>query len=206
LQDSVGCLQNRYHNLKINGIAADFLETFRYFPDDQKKIICFFGSTFGNLSEDQASWFMRNISLNMQKGDLFIIGLDMVKDKKILEEAYNDKPGITEDFNKNILNTVNSVIDTEISTSKFEHLAFYNDKENKIEMHLLSKENQTHESPHIDEPIAFGKGERIHTENSRKFTEKNITDYANLSGLKIRNILNDDPDKWFSIVVYEKPD
>ena len=90
-------------------------------PKESKKIFCFLGSTIGNLSMEKAQRFLMNLSEIMHSGDLLLLGFDMVKNKDILEKAYNDRKKVTEKFNKNILDVVNSHIGTNFDSNNFEH-------------------------------------------------------------------------------------
>ncbi|MDF1576596.1 MAG: L-histidine N(alpha)-methyltransferase [Bacteroidales bacterium] len=189
----------KYPGLRVHGILADFMKHLEALPGEGNSIICFFGSTLGNLENDQALEFVRHVKRSMSKGDSFLIGLDMVKDKDTLELAYNDDRGITEAFNKNILTVVNRLAGTNFIAENFKHLAFFNSERSRIEMHLKSLKNQTIESHRFKEKIFVKKGETIHTENSRKFTHEDIQELANVSGLSIQGI-HIDQGKWFSLV------
>ncbi len=204
IRDSVKCLKNNFPGLKIEGAAADFLHRLDFIPKQRKKILCFFGSTIGNLSHQEAVNFIKEVSAILIPGDKFILGMDMVKEKEFLEKAYNDSKNITADFNKNIFNTINPIIKTNIDPDNFEHRAFYNEDQNRIEMHLLALENLNFTSPFSDKVIEIRKGESIHTENSHKFTGDDIRKFASSGGLKISNIYTDNPNQWFSLVLFEK--
>jgi L-histidine N-alpha-methyltransferase len=204
IMDSAKCLSDKYPDLKVKGYATDFLNNISFFPEEKNKIIFFFGSTIGNFSKEEARAFITRISEKMQFGDRFVLGMDMVKSKDVLEYAYNDRLGITAEFNKNIINSINSIIETDIPVEKFHHYAFYNDDHRRIEMHLIAKDYMEYHSPHSDSPIVIKKGENIHTENSYKYCEEDINYFSRISGLKIRSILTDRPHKFFSMVLFEK--
>ena len=126
----------------------------------------------------------------------------MIKDFSVIEKAYNDNLGVTSRFNKNILNVVNNIIDSNFNTNKFEHYAFFNQKEQRIEMHLRALEDIS-VNIDSDNTIYIKKGETIHTENSYKFDTNRINTLGKISGLNIKNIFNDD-NNLFSIVQYIK--
>lgn len=204
LKESAECLYKRYPDIEINAYAADFMHDLDFIPEEDQKIFCFFGSTIGNFSNHDAIEFLRSVEKVMNNGDGLLIGLDMVKDKTTLEKAYNDEKQITAFFNKNIINSINPIIKTEIDPKNFEHLAFYNDKKKRIEMHLEAIKDQEYITPFSPMPIVFKKGENIHTENSHKFTDNDIRNFAASSGLRIKNIHRDYPDNWFSLVLFTK--
>ncbi len=192
-------LQNKFPQMKINAIIEDFMSQLHLIPDIDNKVFCFFGSTLGNLSHAQAVKFLQNISDVMNKNDRLFLGIDLLKNIKIIESAYNDKTEITAKFNKNILNNINNIIESDFKSDDFEHLAFFNHEKKRIEMHLKAKHDLTVKSPFFDKDLIFIKNETIHTENSHKFTEKLISDIVSKSNLKISNKFFDKK-KWFSIL------
>lgn len=189
----------RYSGLRVHGILADFMKHLEALPGDGNSLICFFGSTLGNLENEPALDFIRHVKRSMKKGDSFLLGLDMAKNKKTLELAYNDGQGVTEAFNKNILTAVNGIAGTNFDPLNFKHRAFFNAERSRIEMHLEAIKDQTVVSPHFSEPLVIKQGETIHTENSRKFTHEDIRELANVSGLSIQGIYTDHRE-WFSLV------
>jgi L-histidine Nalpha-methyltransferase len=196
-------LSQTYPGIQIQGMVADFMLHTRFVPVKSERFVCFFGSTIGNLDEKHAAQFINEIGDFLNPGDQLLLGLDMVKDKKILENAYNDKKGITAAFNKNILNVVNRHIDSDFDENDFEHLAYYNENKSRIEMHLKAVRNMEISSSYMDENLIIRKGETIHTENSHKFTLKHIHKFNLISGLTIKNIYTDD-NRWFSLVHFVK--
>lgn len=192
-------LIDKYPGLQVNGIVADFMKHLDELPDGNNRLICFFGSTLGNLGEKEATDFICSVKRIMKKGDSFLLGLDIVKEFRTLELAYNDKQGITDAFNKNILSVVNKLAATNFDPEDFKHRAFFNAERSRIEMHLVAKKDLEIESPHFSKKIIMKKGETIHTENSRKFTNEDVRHMANVSGLSIQGIYTDKRE-WFSLV------
>jgi len=135
----------------------------------------------------------------MKAEDILLLGFYMIKSKKILEHAYNDSKNITEKFNKNILNVVNEHIKTDFDPETFEHIAFYNERLTRIEMHLKAMKDIEIISPYLSANISIKKGETIHTENSYKFSEEQIKNLAQRADLQIQYMYMD-KNKWFSLV------
>lgn len=185
-------LHELFPDLSINGFIADFMTQLSVLPKERKRLFCFFGGTIGNFNKLQALNFIRNISQNMRAGDMFLLGFDRIKDIQIIENAYNDSKGITADFNKNILNSVNTLAGLNFNPDDFEHLSFYNTSENRIEMHLKTRKNLEITSRFDDFRIFLSKGETIHTENSHKFSNQMIEAMAKAAGLKTQAILSDE--------------
>ncbi|MFW5987447.1 MAG: L-histidine N(alpha)-methyltransferase [Methanohalophilus sp.] len=199
IEKSACNLQDRYPEMNIHGITADFLGHIEKIPAKRRRFFCFFGSTIGNLTEVQAMQFMTDLGNVMNKNDRLLLGVDMVKDIDIIEKAYNDSQGVTAEFNKNILEVVNDHIKTDFYPEEFEHVAFFNKKYSRIEMHLKAKKDLKVTSPLLKERIVFKKGETIHTENSHKYTVDGINKMADAADLSVENIFSDDK-KWFCLV------
>ncbi len=202
IMKSAGFLTGKYPRLKIHGLLADFMKHLTSLPGDGNRLICFFGSTLGNFTRQQASAFLLDIKTLMKPGDQFLLGLDMVKDIDVVEAAYNDKQGFTALFNKNILQVINEYAHTNFESGLFEHIAFYNEEKARIEMHLMAMQNMVIKSEYFPEEIFLKKGETIHTENSHKFTASDIQNFASVTGLKIGNIYTDN-NQWFSLVNFK---
>lgn len=205
IEKSASFLSNKYNGIKINGITADFIHQIEVLPKVNNRLICFLGSTIGNLNSNEIQQFLETLGSFMLKGDNFLLGIDMIKDIEILEKAYNDNKGITAEFNKNILSVVNKLIGTNFNKNQFSHFAYFNTKKNRIEMHLKVLESMTLNinNENCFEKITMEKGDKIHTENSHKFSIENIEQFAKWSGLSIKNIFTD-KNKWFSVVHFQK--
>lgn len=196
-------LTDEFPMLKIEGIVADFIYQLNLIPKTEKSLFCFFGSTIGNLNMTEIEQFMKFLGKQMQEGDSFLLGLDMIKDTSVLEKAYNDDQQITSDFNKNILNVINNLVNTNFEPANFEHLAFYNKSEKRIEMHLKARKDMVITFNSGGDKIHIKKGETIHTENSHKFNKDNIKTMGFWAGLDTEKIFTDNK-QWFSLVHYKK--
>ncbi len=203
VKDSALKLRNYFPGLIIHGIVADFTSQLHLIPENENTLFCFFGSTLGNFSRRESETFFRNIYRNMNSGDKFLLGVDMVKERIVLERAYNDKKNVTATFNKNILNVVNNLVDTNFNLDRFDHLAFFNREKSRIEMHLVATEDMIINSSQIPDSIRIRKGEKIHTENSYKFTYSQIKKQAENAGLSLLKTYSDDKG-WFSLLVMFK--
>ena len=199
IQNSAGELAARFPGMTILGMLADFMKHIENIPGENNRLICFFGSTIGNLDPGHAIRLLTDIRRIMKPGDQLLVGMDRVKDEHIMVKAYNDSENITARFNRNILNVVNRYTGTYFNPEAFEHLAGFNRRESRIEMHLKAKEDLTIRFPSENATVRIRKGETIHTENSYKYTLQHIRNFETKTGLKIRNIYTD-PDNWFSLV------
>ncbi|EKE02054.1 MAG: hypothetical protein ACD_20C00431G0007 [uncultured bacterium] len=201
--ESANILLNNFCGLQLHIVLADFVKQVELIPGDGRRIFCLFGSTIGNLTRKQALQFCSNVAGIMRPDDLFLLGLDMVKNRNILFKAYNDSLNITSDFNRNILNAVNKLIGTDFDPRSFEHLAFFNEEQDRIEMHLQATKDIETISPYFSKKITVKKGETIHTENSHKFTNEQIEKLAKTAGFNIQKIFTDEQN-WFSLALFTK--
>jgi L-histidine N-alpha-methyltransferase len=197
-------LVRRFHSLEIEAWIMDFTSQFGMIRRERPSLICFFGSTIGNFTMDQAREFLRKLSADMQRGDHLLLGMDLVKNEEVLHAAYNDSKGVTAAFNLNILSSVNEILGSDFREGDFIHVAQYNREESRIEMFLQAIRNVQVTSPWLDQPVAFSKSERVHTENSHKYTQEHIIEFADYSGLDVVKINKDDR-QWFALVEFVKP-
>ena len=203
MKESRSKLRERFGAIEVCGIVTDFIQQIHRVPKHQNRIFCFFGSTIGNLDRQDAVRFIAKLGKMIRTGERLLLGLDMVKDKTVLERAYNDEKGITERFNKNILNVANKILGTDFEPEYFRHHAFFDDEKQRIEMHLVAMRNMVVKSPFFEEDLEIAKGQTIHTENSHKFTSHHIDEFAAVSKLSVRAVYTD-INRWFTLTDYIK--
>jgi len=184
-------LQNKYSNLYITPIVSDYDDAFKLINtnDQNCKFLFFLGSSFGNFNTTNAKNFLEKIKKIMNKCDLFLLGLDLVKDQKTLLNAYNDSTNFTANFNLNILTNINKLTGANFDVNKFEHEAIYNTNKRRIEIYLRSTTNQ--KIIINNTIITFNENELINTEYSYKYTIDEIKYLITSLGLKIKNIYHD---------------
>jgi dimethylhistidine N-methyltransferase len=188
LTESSELLQKDYQGLKITGIidtyegGLEFIEKY----DDKKNLIIFLGSSFGNFTPDDGKIFLQKINSIMKNEDLFLIGLDLVKNKKILEDAYDDSQGITAKFNLNVLSRINDELDADFVLNDFKHVAKYNEKDQRVEMYLKSLVNQSVIISKANLSLKLKQGELIHTEHSHKYKLSQIKELMEDTGFIIK--------------------
>ncbi len=204
LRGAVSELNQHFPDLQAQGILADFSRQLHLLPAEGIRIFCFFGSTIGNLDPDEARDFMIKLGAVMKHGDHLLLGMDMVKNPDVLENAYNDKQGVTARFNKNILQVVNGLVKTDFDPSMFLHKAFYNAEKQRVEMHLQARKDMLIKCGVNGNRIAISEGETIHTENSCKFSREQIEDLGKAGGMRVNEIFTDSKN-WFGVVHFDKP-
>jgi len=177
---SAECLKADHPILIVYPLVADYTKKFTLpiINEKYKTIDVFYpGSTIGNFTPGKARLFLERIAITCGKDSGLLIGVDLKKEKSILDAAYNDRKGITAEFNLNILNHINALVHADFDINKFSHHAFFNEDVGRIEMHLISKENQ--EVQINDEVITFEKGENILTEYSYKYSLQDFKELVN---------------------------
>lgn len=206
LKESSAELMKSFSNLKISAIASDYEEGLKLVCElyyESPKLIIWLGSSIGNLDFKQSINFLKKVHYEMSEKDKFLIGMDMIKDLDILLNAYNDKKGVTEKFNKNILERINRSLGGNFSIEDFEHQSIWNESQSCIEMHLISKKDQKVEIKDINMTFDFKKGESIHTESCQKYTNEMIKLISKLSNFKIEKQYFDH-NNWFSLNMFSK--
>ncbi len=195
-------LKEKFPYIDIHAIADDMKEKVSI-PEqfkDNDRVIFYPGSTIGNYNPTEALEFLKHANEMAGKEGGLLIGVDLQKDKDILDAAYNDEQGITALFNLNVINHVNKLLDSEIDVDLFKHVAFYNEEHCRIEMHLESKSDHDYMIEN-NEKISFSESERIHTEYSYKYTIESFSGLAKQAGLKLKDFWLDD-NELFSVQYY----
>ncbi|WMS92309.1 L-histidine N(alpha)-methyltransferase [Pseudoalteromonas sp. HL-AS1] len=158
--------------------------------DSQTNLVYFPGSTLGNFAPVKAIEIMNNFHRLCGVNGYVLIGIDLVKERQVLLDAYNDKAEVTAAFNKNLLERINNELSGTFNLNNFSHESRFNEQHSRIEMHLVSNCNQ---SVIInDQQIEFNEGESIHTENSHKYTLESFTQLAAQANLKLEQTWQDD--------------
>mgnify|MGYP001170793022 FL=1 len=184
LKMSYNQLKNISSDLNIKLIKGDFINDLEKLEQINKpRLYLFLGSTLGNFNNNTAIKFLSKISKKMKKADFFLLGIDKIKNKEIIKAAYNDTAGITEKFNKNILNVINKEYNLNFNPEMFDHIAEFNEDKSQIEMYLQALSHQKINSK--QENIEINLGEKILTEISRKFSDTSIQSIFKDSGLEI---------------------
>jgi L-histidine Nalpha-methyltransferase len=200
LKHAVASLNGHIKNLRVHPIVADYSRQVPLLKAPGRRLALFIGSTIGNFEPDEAVRFLASIRASLRSGDALLLGFDMAKSPKVLHAAYNDTKGVTAKFNKNVLARINRELGGEFDLQAFQHVAFWNPQMSRIEMHLESRIAQKVWIRDLGMAFDFSAGERIHTENSYKFTPSSIADMLRLSGFK-REKTWSDSQRWFSTVM-----
>lgn len=178
--------------LRVEPLVADFSAELVLpdLPPAARRRIGFFpGSSIGNFTPEEALAFLRQAAGALAGGGL-LIGVDLVKDPAVLHRAYNDAAGVTAAFNKNLLARANRELGADFDLAAFDHYAFYDPSQQRIEMHLLSRQRQV--VAVCGERVVFDEGQTLHTENSCKYTVDGFRRLARAAGFEPQAVWTDD--------------
>ncbi|WP_316366514.1 L-histidine N(alpha)-methyltransferase [Candidatus Thiodiazotropha sp. CDECU1] len=193
LKSSARALAMEYPWLPIHAACVDFTHSLpipKEVPNGPR-LLFFPGSSLGNFNPGEAGEFLRLVHDTVGEDGMMLIGVDTKKSEQVLHAAYNDAAGLTADFNLNLLQRMQQELNADIDPGVFEHLAFYNGEEGRIEMHLVSTQQQTLRlNGHRFE---FEKGETLHTENSYKYSPTEFINMVTDNGFKeVRHWVDDE--------------
>lgn len=205
LTNLVNTIKQRLPKIQVIPLNQDFTKVSslpNQLKDEQGKRVVFIpGSTLGNLSPEEMKDFLGQYIQMCGEQVAFLVGVDLKKDTNSLELAYDDSQGITAAFNLNLLSRLNRDFGGKFNPTEFYHKAIYNEEEGRIEMHLVSKIDQTVLLK--DQEIKLAKGESIHTESSYKYSIDEFCSICSDLRLKLRKYWKD-PEKQFCMYYFEK--
>ena len=184
-------LVEMYPGLRVHGVVGDFERDLERVPDGERRLFAFLGGTIGNFYPDERQGFLARLHDLMLPGDRLLIGTDLVKDRSVLEAAYNDSQGVTAEFNRNVLRVLNDSLGADFEPEAFEHVAFFDEANSWIEMRLRAKGAQTVRVDGADLSLTFADGEEMRTEISAKFTEEAVERELAGAGLQLDEFFTD---------------
>jgi dimethylhistidine N-methyltransferase len=167
---------------------------------DGTTLALYIGSSIGNFSPEAARTILGNLRSQMSSGDALLLGTDLAKEEEIMLAAYDDREGVTADFNMNVLRRLNRELCADFDFTGFRHQVRWNRAESRIEIHLESLCKQDVRIPAAKLDVHFAEGETIHTENSYKFTEDTINTLLEDTGFKAEQTWKD-PRDWYALTL-----
>ena len=183
----------------VRPVVADFGHGFGFLGDlPSPKMVLYLGSSIGNFNTSDATAMLRAVRRQLSDLDSLLLGTDMVKSPSVLVPAYDDRRGITAEFNKNLLRRINREFGANFDLDSFRHIALWNSSCSRMEMHLESSRPQRVTLEVTGTTLEFRAGERIHTENSYKYTCEMIQKMISGSGLKLERSWFDRR-RWFGL-------
>ena len=209
LREAVAQIKQRHPALPVTGVGLDFSQSLEL-PDAvgaTRRLFFYPGSSIGNFAPEQALAFLRRLRAacgeGTGQGGGLLIGVDLVKDKRLLDAAYDDALGVTAAFNLNLLQHLNGVLGADFDLRDWRHRGFFNAAENRIEMHLEARRDIEVAWP--DGRRRFAEGERIHTENSYKYTRERFLELLERAGFVAPRTWTDERG-WFMVCHAQAPD
>ncbi len=172
----------------------------------QRKVFMFLGANIGNYTFAEAGKLVRQIASAMQDQDLFMLGLDLKKDPRIIQAAYDDPHGITREFNLNLLHRLNRELGAQFVVSQFEHMPVYDPQQGAAKSYLVSRVEQSVYIAACDITIHFKPWEAIHTEVSLKYDSSKIHELAEYAGLEIVTQFTDSNIYFTDVLLRKKAD
>lgn len=203
LLQSAESLALQFPWLQIQATCMDYSQQHQlpFSPIGDRTVAFFPGSSIGNFEPKQAIRLLEQVYKLVGEDGGLLIGVDLKKPVEVLEKAYNDSQNITAEFNKNILRHLNESLDADFETNRFEHVAFYNQEQGRIEMHLESTHDQLCNV--AGHNITLEAGERIHTENSYKYHTEEFAALAHQIGFQLKEEWHD-AKNFFSVMYFER--
>jgi L-histidine N-alpha-methyltransferase len=200
LNQTAGRLRREYPGLRVEPLVADITDDFAL-PHGlpHPALYAFLGGTIGNFYPPAAIRLLTRVRAAMGPTDRFLMGVDLRKDVGRIEAAYNDSQGVTAAFNRNMLLVLNDELGSNFEPDAFDHLAFYEPVTHRIEMHLVSKQDQEVRVPGIG-LVSFEAGESIRTEISCKHDRGSVSELFAAAGLRVET-WRPDPEALFALVV-----
>ncbi|MBI3003059.1 MAG: TIGR04348 family glycosyltransferase [candidate division NC10 bacterium] len=189
LEDASRRLVEEYPTLEIAAIAGEYHDGLRRLKleADRPRLILWLGSNVGNFERPEAARFVRCVRDTMSPWDRLLVGIDLRKDRAVLQQAYDDSRGVTARFNRNILARINRELGGHFDLETFRHRAVYNEEIGRIEMYLVSGRAQRVSIDRLGLEVPFAAGETIHTENSYKYSFAEIEALAGVGGLRVES-------------------
>jgi L-histidine N-alpha-methyltransferase len=202
LAAAVADLAGSYPGTRVEGLVGDFLDDLSTAGPGGGRMVAFLGSTIGNLHPHAVPGFLRSVRAILEPGDTVVLGLDLVKDRRRLEAAYDDARGVTAEFNRNILRVVNDRLGADFVPEAFDHVAFFDANESWIEMRLRARRACRVSVPRAGLELSLDAGEEIRTEISCKYTRPMLERLLAGTGLEIAQ-WHTDAESLFAVTLLE---
>jgi L-histidine N-alpha-methyltransferase len=196
LQQAAAELVSEYDGLMVDGVIGDFERHLDRIParDGTTRLVALLGGTIGNFPPGTRRRLLRAIGRLLEPEDRLLLGTDLVKDPQVIEAAYDDREGVTAEFNRNVLRVINRELDADFTPDAFDHIAFYDRDREWVEMRLRARRAQSVLIAALGLRVSFAAGEELRTEISAKFSRTRIeADFA-AAGLSLESWYTDTDD------------
>lgn len=200
LHEAVAGMRLAFPHMTIDAIASD-LTVDIVLPESlpaPRRLVFYPGSSIGNFDPPQAQALLSRMRGLLQDDGTLLIGMDLIKDAAVLNAAYDDETGVTAAFNLNVLDHVNRLIGSDFDVNQWQHRAFFNAEQSRIEMHLEAETDLL--MRWRNGARSFAQGERIHTENSYKYRVEDFVALLRRAGFSQTQVWTDEQ-AWFAVVL-----
>ena len=200
VRDAAEQLTSEFHGLRVHGVIGDFERHLERVPeqDGVPRIVALLGGTIGNFPPGTRRALLRRIGSLLGPEDRLLLGTDLVKDPTLIEAAYDDRQGVTAEFNRNVLHVLNRELGADFVPEAFDHVAFYDRRHDWIEMRLRARRPCSVRIADLGMRVEFAAGEELRTEISAKFTHARVRADFQAAGLALERWLPD-PDGLFAL-------
>lgn len=203
LRSTLMAISERHNTAQLVAVNSTYEEAFPLIGVLSPTMVLFLGSTIGNLDQEEFDRFLNKLTGYMVQGDFFLLGVDLVKDARIIERAYNDERGVTAEFMLNLLVRMNRELDSGIDLDSVEHEAIWNEQDKRVELYARFTAPQVIRVDPLDESFFFDAGDRVLLEISRKFVLPDVERSLERFGLRSQAVYTDDRE-WFALLLLRK--
>ena len=203
VREAAVSLVDDYSGLEIHGVVADFQRHLDRVPPStpgQPRLVALLGGTIGNFPPGSRRALLRDIRGLLGPDDHVLLGTDLVKDPDVIEAAYDDREGVTAEFNRNVLHVMNRELGADFDPGAFDHVAFFDRRREWVEMRLRARRPMTVRVADLDLQVEFAAGEELRTEISAKFTRERLERDYGAAGLELRG-WHTDPEERFAVTL-----
>jgi uncharacterized SAM-dependent methyltransferase len=182
-----------YPGLSVRAYAGDYFDVLasKTLQFDRRMLAMYMGSNIGNYEPAQARHLLKLLAAALRPGDGLLLGTDLKKDRAILEAAYDDPVGVTAAFNKNLLERINNELGGNFDVRNFDHVVHYDETRGSVDSFLQARRAARVDVASIDLRVSFEAGERIHTESSYKFSDRDVAELGAATGFRLSSTWHD---------------
>ncbi|MBJ6749651.1 L-histidine N(alpha)-methyltransferase [Geomonas anaerohicana] len=203
LSSACAGIRSRFPTVEVVGVQCQYREAFPVLAQLSPVLVAFLGSSIGNFTPQETLAFVRALAAALRPGDFFLLGLDLVKERSILEGAYNDQAGVSARFTRNLFARMNRELGAGIDLDAIEHAAWYRQDQELVEISARFTREQTFRLTPPGRVITIGQGELVRTEISRKFRLERVMPELEGCGFAAERVFTDDQG-WFALLLLRR--
>ncbi len=192
-----------HRGVSVIGVNATYQRAFPLFHRLSPAMVLFLGSTIGNFTPEEMSGFLTAMAAALAAGDFFLVGIDLAKDRDLIEAAYNDAAGVTAEFTRNLFARMNRELGSEIDLAAVEHVARYNPEREQVDICARFTRRQTIRVAPLGYCFTIAEGEEVQTETSRKFRLREFIPYLEEYGFTTEEVFSDERN-WFALLLLRR--